>query len=133
VPLVPEIVKALAKYEGKLSIRIVLTSSARHFLGGQSAEQPTVSSLLHMTNVDAVYDDADEWGPQPWKRGASILHIELRRWADMLVVARMFYPPSTWVRKEATNVDSGAALSANTLAKVSSQPSNALACASRLF
>ena len=99
MPLVPEIVKALAKYEGKLSIRIVLTSSARHFLGGQSAEQPTVSSLLHMTNVDAVYDDADEWGPQPWKRGASILHIELRRWADMLVVARMFFPPLTWVRK----------------------------------
>lgn len=31
---------------------------------------------MHMPNVEAVYDDADEWGPQPWKRGASILHIE---------------------------------------------------------
>jgi len=50
-----------------------------------------------MPNVDAVYSDADEWGPQPWKRGASILHIELRRWADMMVVAP---------------------LSANTLAKI---------------
>lgn len=59
-----------------LSIRIVLTSSARQFLNGQSQEQPTVSSLLHCPSVDAVYDDADEWGPQPWKRGASILHIE---------------------------------------------------------
>ncbi|KAK0626818.1 flavoprotein-domain-containing protein [Immersiella caudata] len=94
---IPEIIKSLSKYEGKLSIRIVLTSSARHFLGGQSAEQPTVSSLMHMPNVEAVYDDADEWGPQPWKRGASILHIELRRWADMMVVAP---------------------LSANTLAKI---------------
>ncbi|KAK4453747.1 flavoprotein [Podospora aff. communis PSN243] len=94
---VPEIIKSLSKHEGKLSIRIVLTSSARHFLGGQSAEQPTVSSLMHLPNVEAVYDDADEWGPQPWKRGASILHIELRRWADMLVVAP---------------------LSANTLAKI---------------
>ncbi|KAK4241031.1 hypothetical protein C8A03DRAFT_12683 [Achaetomium macrosporum] len=95
---VPVIVEALAKYEGTLSIRIILTESATHFLGGQSAEQPTVSSLLHLPNVEAVYRDHDEWGPQPWRRGASILHIESRRTgADMLVVAP---------------------LSANTLAKV---------------
>ncbi|KAK0636327.1 flavoprotein-domain-containing protein [Bombardia bombarda] len=84
---IPDIVKALAKHEGKLSIRIILTDAARHFLGGQSLEQPTVSSLLHLPNVDAVYDDAAEWGPHPWRRGASILHIELRRWADIMVVA----------------------------------------------
>ncbi|KAK1828395.1 flavoprotein-domain-containing protein [Podospora conica] len=103
----PEIIKALAKYDGKLTIRIILTSSARQFLNGQSTEQPTVSSLMHMPNVEAVYDDADEWGPQPWKRGASILHIELRRWADMLVVAP---------------------LSANTLAKIVNGMSDNLLC-----
>ncbi|KAH6840776.1 flavoprotein-domain-containing protein [Chaetomium sp. MPI-CAGE-AT-0009] len=92
----PVIVATLAEHQG-LSIRIVLTESATHFLGGQSDEQPTVESLLHLPNVDAVYRDHNEWGPQPWRRGASILHIELRRWADMLVVAP---------------------LSANTLAKV---------------
>jgi phosphopantothenoylcysteine decarboxylase len=94
---IPVIVAALAKYASSLSIRIVLTESATHFLGGQSPEQPTVDSLLHLPNVEAVYRDRDEWGPHPWRRGASILHIELRRWADMLVVAP---------------------LSANTLAKV---------------
>ncbi|KAH6641651.1 flavoprotein-domain-containing protein [Chaetomium tenue] len=94
---VPVIVEALAKYQDTLSIRIVLTESATHFLSGQSDEQPTVDSLLHLPNVDAVYRDHHEWGPRPWRRGASILHIELRRWADMLVVAP---------------------LSANTLAKV---------------
>ncbi|KAK3944071.1 flavoprotein [Diplogelasinospora grovesii] len=94
---IPVIIQALAKYSGKLSIRIILTESARHFLDGQSTEQPTVSALHHMPNVEAVYDDAAEWGPQPWRRGTGILHIELRRWADMLVVAP---------------------LSANTLAKV---------------
>lgn len=93
----PVIVEALAPYAAKLSIRIILTKSASEFLNGQSDEQPTVSSLLHLPNVDAVYRDEDEWGPQPWKRGASILHIELRRWADMLVIAP---------------------LSANTLAKI---------------
>ncbi|KAL1837941.1 hypothetical protein VTJ49DRAFT_3236 [Mycothermus thermophilus] len=85
--LLPVIVQELAKYHGTLSIRIVLTESACHFLAGQSAEQPTVSSLLQLPNVDAVYRDRDEWGPEPWRRGASILHIELRRWADVLVVA----------------------------------------------
>ena len=73
---VPVIVRALAKYEDTLSIRIVLTQFATHFLAGQSSEQPTISSLLHLPNVDAVYRDRDEWGPQPWRRGASILHIE---------------------------------------------------------
>ncbi|KAK0727102.1 flavoprotein-domain-containing protein [Lasiosphaeria miniovina] len=73
---IPEIVKALAKHADQLAIRIVLTDSARNFLNGQSSEQPTVSSLLHLPNVEAVYSDADEWGPQPWRRGASILHIE---------------------------------------------------------
>ncbi|AEO56970.1 hypothetical protein MYCTH_2302569 [Thermothelomyces thermophilus ATCC 42464] len=93
----PVIINALAKYEGVLSIRIVLTESATHFLAGQNSEQPTVASLLELPNVEAVYRDHDEWGPQSWRRGASILHIELRRWADLLVVAP---------------------LSANTLAKV---------------
>jgi phosphopantothenoylcysteine decarboxylase len=75
-PAVPVIIQALAKYKDTLSIRIVLTESAAHFLGGQSPEQPTVSSLLQLPNVDAVYRDRDEWGPHPWRRGASILHIE---------------------------------------------------------
>lgn len=70
------IVEALARHEGSLSIRIVLTDSAARFLDGQSPEQPSVSALLHLPNVDAVYRDLDEWGPQPWRRGASILHIE---------------------------------------------------------
>ncbi|KAL2196187.1 flavoprotein [Corynascus similis CBS 632.67] len=85
---VPVIIKALAKYRDTLSIRVVLTESATHFLGGQSDEQPTVDSLSELPNVDAVYRDCDEWGPQPWRRGAR---------ADLLVVAP---------------------LSANTLAKV---------------
>ncbi|KAK0671812.1 putative Phosphopantothenoylcysteine decarboxylase [Cercophora samala] len=93
----PVIVEALAPFAGNLSIRIILTKCASEFLNGQSDEQPTISSLLHLPNVAAVYQDEDEWGPQPWRRGASILHIELRRWADMLVIAP---------------------LSANTLAKI---------------
>lgn len=78
---------ALAPHAHKLSIRIILTTNAKHFLSGQSAEQPPVSSLLSLPGVEAVYDDSAEWGPEPWRRGADILHISLRRWADILVIA----------------------------------------------
>jgi phosphopantothenoylcysteine decarboxylase len=91
-----DIIRALSRHPN-LSIRVIMTSSAERFLAGQSEEQPTVSSSLQLPNVDAVYDDAAEWGPEPWRRGAEILHIELRRWGDILVIAP---------------------LSANTLAKV---------------
>ncbi|KAH9907018.1 flavoprotein [Xylariomycetidae sp. FL2044] len=69
-----------------LSIRVLLTPSSARFLAGQSAEQPPATSLLDHPCVDAVYADADEWR-EPWRRGDAILHIELRRWADLLVVA----------------------------------------------
>ena len=39
-----------------------------------------------MPHVDGIYLDSDEW-KQPWVRGANILHIELRRWADLMVIA----------------------------------------------
>jgi hypothetical protein len=51
----PNMIQALAKYpSSQLSIRIILTPSASRFLAGQSQEQPTVSSLTSLPNVDAV-------------------------------------------------------------------------------
>ena len=84
---IPEIAKALSRHKDKLSIRIILTQSAKHFLAGQSEEQPMASSLMHIPGVDAVYDDESEWGPEPWRRGAPILHIEIRKWSDLLVIS----------------------------------------------
>lgn len=91
----PLIVSSFAKYPN-LSIRIVLTGSAAHFLAGQSEEQPALSSLESLPNVEGIHRDEDEWA-EPWTRGAKILHIALRRWAHILLVAP---------------------LSANTLAKI---------------
>ena len=73
----PEIVSALARHPN-LSIRLVLTASAARFLAGQTPEQPTLSRLAHLPNVDGLYTDEAEWSPA-WKRGAPILHIELRK------------------------------------------------------
>ncbi|OLN93066.1 putative thymidylate synthase [Colletotrichum chlorophyti] len=91
----PNIIQALGHHKN-LSIRVILTSSATEFLNGSSAEQPSLTAIRALPNVDGLHLDTDEW-VQPWRRGASILHIELRRWADLLLVAP---------------------LSANTLAKV---------------
>ena len=81
----PNILQGLSCYNN-LSIRIVLTKAAGNFLAGQSSEQPLLDSLHGIKNVDGIYRDEDEWGT-PWVRGGNILHIELRRWADILVIA----------------------------------------------
>ena len=81
----PNMVQELGKF-GNLSIRIILTKSAKNFLAGQSSEQPTLDSLLEYDNVDGIYHDEDEWN-RSWVRSGGILHIELRRWANLLVIA----------------------------------------------
>ncbi|KAM3420611.1 hypothetical protein BST61_g3872 [Cercospora zeina] len=81
----PSIISALSPHPN-LSIRILLTPSAREFLQSQSPEQPSLASISRLPNVEALYLDADEWR-KPWVRGDSILHIELRRWADLMVIA----------------------------------------------
>ncbi|WPH03740.1 phosphopantothenoylcysteine decarboxylase [Acrodontium crateriforme] len=81
----PNILKALSDHPN-LSIRVLLTESAAKFLEDQAAEQPSLAKIAKIPNVDAIYRDFDEWS-KPWVRGDTILHIELRRWADLMVVA----------------------------------------------
>ncbi|KAF1849946.1 flavo protein [Cucurbitaria berberidis CBS 394.84] len=82
---IPNIVDALAKHEN-VRIRLIFTAAAANFLQGQSEEQPSIKDIGALPNVDGVYFDEDEW-KAPWKRGNKILHIELRRWADIMVIA----------------------------------------------
>ncbi|KAF2153123.1 flavo protein [Myriangium duriaei CBS 260.36] len=81
----PQILHAFSHHPN-LSIRLLLTTSATKFLASQSPEQPPLDSLLSIPNVDALHLDPDEWHPA-WTRGAPILHIELRRWADAMLIA----------------------------------------------
>ena len=68
-------------------VRAVATKSAFHFIDKVTIPDDVI-----------VFTDEDEWSN--WRKiGDSVLHIELRRWADIMVVAP---------------------LSANTLGKVSS-------------
>jgi len=82
---IPNILEALAEHNN-LSIRLLLSESAANFLQGQSHEQPTLAQISTIKNVEGIYRDEDEWR-KPWVRGDSILHIELRRWADLMVIA----------------------------------------------
>ncbi|KAA8649227.1 hypothetical protein EYZ11_005913 [Aspergillus tanneri] len=81
----PNIAEALGRHRN-VSIRIIVTGSAERFLRGQSYEQPFLKSILQIPGVDAVYQNDDEW-KNPWTRGEPILHIELRKWAHLLLVA----------------------------------------------
>ncbi|RAL16557.1 putative flavoprotein [Aspergillus homomorphus CBS 101889] len=81
----PNIARALGGHSN-VSIRIVITKSAERFLEGQSPEQPSLEALRATPGVDGIYRDEDEWG-SPWVRGEPILHIELRKWAHLLIVA----------------------------------------------
>lgn len=74
---IPNIIRGLSRHPN-LSIRLVLTSYAAHFLQGQAGEQPSLAEIRQYPNVDAIYTDEAEW-VQPWTRGAPILHIELRK------------------------------------------------------
>lgn len=61
------------------------------FLQGQSQEQPSLHEVGQIPGVDGIYTDADEWA-HPWSRSGPagsipILHIELRKWADVMVIA----------------------------------------------
>ncbi|KAE9986534.1 hypothetical protein EG328_005420 [Venturia inaequalis] len=96
---IPVIIRELAKPSKTtppISIRVIITDAAAGFLADQADEQPDYRHLESLKCVSGVYTNDDEW-EVPWVRGNKILHIELRRWADIMVVAP---------------------LSANTLAKV---------------
>ncbi|CAG8056252.1 unnamed protein product [Penicillium salamii] len=83
----PNITAALCQNE-RVSVRIIVTEASENFLLNQSSEQPILDSLREINGVDGIYRDQDEWSP-PWTRGGPVLHIELRKWAHLLLVAPM--------------------------------------------
>ncbi|KAI9883936.1 MAG: hypothetical protein M1823_004280 [Watsoniomyces obsoletus] len=83
----PDIVQGFSSEN--VIIKIVMTENARKFLGHQKDDEEQISALDRLrqeSHVEAIYFDEDEWRV-PWTRGADILHIELRRWADLLLIA----------------------------------------------
>ncbi|KAJ2917028.1 hypothetical protein MD484_g3400, partial [Candolleomyces efflorescens] len=71
----PLIIRELLKYEN-VQVEIVSTNAALTFFKREEIEQLG----LH------IWTNDDEWDPN-YKIGDPILHIELRRWADIVLVA----------------------------------------------
>jgi phosphopantothenoylcysteine decarboxylase len=69
----PELYKALRAQDHQ--VRVVATKAAMYFFDRQHLDAGVV-------NVDA-----DEWPGRQYKRDDPVLHIELRRWADLFVIA----------------------------------------------
>ncbi|GAA6015790.1 hypothetical protein JCM8202_001118 [Rhodotorula sphaerocarpa] len=74
----PLIVQHLLTY-AEVDVQVVATKSATHFFSAKEIEEQSQGRTR-------VWTDADEWAA--WKKiGDPVLHIELRRWADIVLVA----------------------------------------------
>jgi phosphopantothenoylcysteine decarboxylase len=71
-------------------VRVVWTEHAKHFRGVAAEYDPghnaAYEQLICERSVRA-YDDADEWRDYQRVKGDPVVHIELRKWADVLVLA----------------------------------------------
>jgi phosphopantothenoylcysteine decarboxylase len=54
-------------------VKVIVTEAAQYFFDSAA--------------VGEVIRDADEWPGDRYRRGDPVLHIELRRWADLLLIA----------------------------------------------
>jgi len=89
-------------------VKIVATKSALYFF-----DPTSIASTNGERNKNVVILDEDEWSGERYQRGDPVLHIELRRWADVLLIAP---------------------LDANTLAKLAlGMTDNCLACVYRAW
>ncbi|RKF63773.1 Phosphopantothenoylcysteine decarboxylase [Erysiphe neolycopersici] len=82
---IPHILESLSKHS-KLSIRLIFTKAALHFLNHPNDREFQFEKFNSLPNVDGIFLDDDEW-TEPWNREGKILHIELRRWADIMLIA----------------------------------------------
>ena len=64
-------------------VKIVATRSALYFFDAASIEPTTEKNR----NKNVVILDEDEWPGERYERGDPVLHIELRRWAEVLLIA----------------------------------------------
>lgn len=64
------------------AVKIVATEASLYFFDSAAIEPSD-----GQRNRDVVILDDDEWPGERYRRGDPVLHIELRRWADVLLIA----------------------------------------------
>ena len=68
------------------SVRVVTTESALYFFDPADLGPPD-SEAEPSLPPGPLSRDADEWPSGGYRRGDTVLHIELRKWADLFIVA----------------------------------------------
>ncbi len=64
-------------------VKVIATKAALYFF-----DAATIAPIAEGSrNKDVVILDEDEWPGDHFQRGDPVLHIELRRWADLLLIA----------------------------------------------
>lgn len=63
-------------------VRVVATEPSLHFFDPNDLPADPLDSL-----GGPLFRDRDEWPESRWERDDPVLHIEMRRWADLLLVA----------------------------------------------
>ncbi|CAN0024409.1 unnamed protein product, partial [Ectocarpus fasciculatus] len=81
---VPQIAAMLAEFA---EVKILVTEASKHFMDRSEAYNSDAHAAFSALDPPIpVLGDADEWGA--WDAvGDPVLHIQLRDWADMLLVA----------------------------------------------
>jgi phosphopantothenoylcysteine decarboxylase len=67
-------------------VRVVATRPALHFFD-TAMLGPGAGDIEGASRGGPVFTDDDEWPAGGYHRGDEVLHIEFRKWADMLIVA----------------------------------------------
>ncbi|KAH8064533.1 phosphopantothenoylcysteine decarboxylase [Aureococcus anophagefferens] len=79
---VPKLALALSEVA---DVRVVVTEKAKTFLAKAEAYDAAAWATFQASGIE-VLSDADEW--DAWQEiGDDVVHVELRKWADLLVVA----------------------------------------------
>ena len=67
------------------TVKVILTKNAKYFIEQFEENDKVRLDRITSENGIRVYEDSDEWN---WKkRGDEVLHIELRKWADLMLIA----------------------------------------------
>jgi len=83
--------------EERHDIRLMLTKSAEFFVPHWAEAGPE--------SRFPVYRDRDEWPDSGWSRGDDVMHIELGRWADALLIAPLdAHTLAKWAQGMADNL-----------------------------
>src|SRR5262245_59405977 len=73
------------------AVRVVATQAALYFFDPAELDGLSDGAGVRRRNPDFVVLDEDEWpgrdAGRRYRRGDEVLHVELRRWAEVLLIA----------------------------------------------